>query len=353
MIEAILREDLYWLGPHVGIGWAETPRATEMVDGIFSKALPAKGAQSYEVADWALEGGIVERRKPGVVFATVGTATAEIDFPATGTYIIGVVARGTPCEGVYPVVRVAIDGRALGTIGVPDDRWHTVTTFGRVEQGRHKVSVAFTNDASNPPAEDRNLYVDKVLIARDRGDSGVTFLTNPPAVAVAARGKGTLAIDRVRWDTQQQNARKAARYAGSLLGALGGDFTPRAGTVIACASMTPQPGMGHFRNFGSHVALACNGWVKGPIQVAAAGRYTIELMASGTPAGDVYPLVEVRLDGRKIGQVQLESGNWRPYWLGVDLPEGEHELALAFVNDLNRDGEDRNLMLERAVFYRE
>ena len=55
---------------------------------------------------------------------------------------------------------------------------------------------------------------------------------------------------------------------------------PRAGTLIACASTTSQPGTGHFRSFGSHVALA-------------------------------------------------------------------------FVNDINRDGEDRNLMLERAVFYRE
>ena len=266
---------------------------------------------------------------------------------------MGIVARGTPCEGVYPLVRVAVDGRPLGTIGVPDDRWRTVTTLGRVERGRHKVSVAFLNDASRPPAEDRNLFVDKVLVARDPDASGVTFLTSPPAVAVAAHGKGTAGESTACAGTPSSPTRKAARYAGSLLEALGGDFTPRTGTVIACASMTPQPGMGHFRNFGSHVALACNGWVKTPVEVAAAGRYAVELVASGTPAGGVYPLVEVHLDGRRIGQVQLTGGGWRPYWLAVDLPQGRHELALAFVNDLNRNGEDRNVMLERVTFYRE
>jgi beta-galactosidase len=352
LLGAIAREDLYWLGRHVGIGWAETPRAAKMTDGIFSKTLDGKEVRFFEVEDWELEGGLVEKRSPGAVFATVGSAAAEVDFPETGDYVIGVVARGTPCKGVYPIVRVSIDGRWLGTIGVADEQWRTTTTFGRVEQGRHRLAIAFVNDASDPPREDRNLHVDKVLVARDAGASGLRLLTSPPAAAVARRGGGTVVVDQIRWDSEQENARKAARYAASLLAALGGDFTPRQGTAISCATMTPQQDMPFFHNNGTHVALSCNGYLKTPVEVAAAGRYTMELVASGTAALDVYPLVEVRLDGRKLGQVQLTGGAWRSYWIEVDLPAGRHELALAFVNDFSTATEDRNVMLDRAVFHR-
>ena len=79
---------------------------------------------------------------------------------------------------------------------------------------------------------------------------------------MARRGKGMVVLDQLRWDTEPQNARKAARYAGSLLAALGGDFTPRLGVTIECEHMTPQPDMPFFHNYGTHVALACNGYVQ-------------------------------------------------------------------------------------------
>lgn len=354
LLKAITREDLYWLGPHVGIDWAETPRADEMVDGIFAKSLDGKDVRTLEIEDWKLEGQIVERRSPGVVFATTGSASTVVDFPATGDYVIGLVARGTPAKGEYPLARVSIDQKPLGLVAVADGQWHTVTTFGRVEQGRHEVSVAFINDGSNPPAEDRNLNVDKILIASDQeSGTAVRFLASPPAIGVARRGKGMIVLDQVRWDTEPQNTRKAARYAGALLAALGGNFTPRLGVAIECEQMTPQPEMPFFRNLGAHVSLACNGYVKAAVEVAATGRYTMEVTASGTKAAGVYPLVEVRIDGKLLGQVQLISGNWRPYSLPIELAAGTHELSLALVNDLNQDGEDRNLMLDKVIFYQE
>ena len=351
LLETVLREDLYWLGQHVGIGWAATPRAADMVDGLFSKTIADKAVRSFEVEDWMLKGSIVERREPGVTFATVGSASAEIDFPETGVYVIGIVARGTPCDGVYPVARVSIDDRLFGTIGVGRD-WSTTTTFATVEKGRHQVSVAFVNDGGNG-GEDRNLYVDKVLVARDDNPGAVGFLTAPPAVAVVSHGKGKLVVDQVRWDTEQPNARKASRYAGSLLTALGGNFPPRFGTTVQCEQMTPQPGMPHFHNRGTYASIACTGYVTTQVQVAASGRYTMKLVASGTPAGGVYPLVEVRVDDEAVGRIQLTGGSWRPYLIDVDLTEGRHELHLVFTNDSNQNGEDRNLMLDEVTFYRQ
>jgi len=353
LLNTLTREDLYWLGEHSGHGWATTPRAAAMVDAVFTRSLEGKRPTSYEVEDWELEGGIVERREPGVAFATVGSASARIEFPKTATYVVGLVARGTPCQGVYPVARVSIDGEPQGDLPVSSDEWHTATTFGRVERGRHEVTIAFTNDGSDPPREDRNLYVDKVLVAPDEGGRPIDFLTTPPAVAVARCGRGRLAVDQLRWDTEARNARKAARYASSLLTALGGDFPPRLGVTVECEAMEPQPGMQHFHNRGTFAALACTGYVKTPIEVAAAGRYVVEVVAAGSPAAGVLPIVEVRVDDQPAGRIELASTAWRPYPLSIELTQGTHELALAFTNDYNRDGEDRNLMLDKAVFYRD
>jgi hypothetical protein len=324
-----------------------------MADGVFVKTFANTKPTSYEIDDWRLEGGIVERVPPGVTFATVGSASKKIDFPEWGNYVVGLVARGTPCHGEYPLAEIKIDGKPFGTIAVNSPDWHTATTFGIVSKGEHEVSVAFMNDGSNPPKEDRNLYVDKVLIARDRERQTVRFLTSPPAIAEIQRGCGKVLIDLVRWDTEEQNARKAARLASTLLTEMGGDFQPRLGTTIECERMTPQPGMPFFSNHGGHAAMACNGYMQTPIQVAAAGRYSMELVASGTPAAGVYPLVEVAIDGKKAGQVQLTSGAWRSYFLELDLAVGDHQLRLSFVNDFNANSEDRNVILDKTSFYRE
>ena len=361
LLNRIAREDLYWLGEHVGISWSPTPRATEMADGMFGKRIDNKSSRQFEVEQWELEGYIVERREPGVTFATIGSASAEVDFLDAGTYVFGIVGRGTPCDGGWPMARVSIDDVPLGQTTIPSDGWQTSTVFGHVEKGRHRVSVAFINDQSNSEKhEDRNLYVDKVLVAFDPNPDA-SFLTSPPVTARIRRGQGQVVIDQLRWDTEQRNGRKATRYVSSLLTALGGDFTPRFCVTVECETLKPPPGMQHFRVAGGIVSQATNGTIRGPIHVAVAGRYTMELTARGTQLDGIYPLVEIHLDGQeqqqqqeRLGQVQIASDHWRSYPLSVQLPEGTHELSLSFVNDANRPGEaDRNVMYDRMVFYRD
>ncbi|NLX95909.1 MAG: hypothetical protein GXY83_07020 [Rhodopirellula sp.] len=349
----IAREDLYWLGEHVGIGWAETPRADGMADGSLGVTLEGKQVQTHEVEQWKLEGSIVEARAPGVTFATSGSASAELELPESARYVFGIVARGTPADGVWPRCRVSVDGETLGIVGVASDAWQTATCFGQIEKGRHAISIEFINDGGNSQRhEDRNLFVDKLLIARDDA-ADTAFLTNPPAVTAIPRGKGVLVLDLLRWDTEDRNARKAARYAGALLTSLGGNFSARHGVAIECETMTPQPDMPHFQNRGNAVSLACNGCIERPVRVEANGGYTVEILASGSSVEGVYPLVELRIDGEPVGQIQLKSGGWRTYPLKTNLTAGEHRLSLAFVNDLQRQGEDRNVLLDKATFYPE
>jgi hypothetical protein len=79
----------------------------------------------------------------------------------------------------------------------------------------------------------------------------------------------------------------------------------------------------------------------------------MEVFAGGTPAKGEYPIVEVSLDGRMVARIQTTAFDCRPYPVTVDLSRGQHELKLAFVNDLNVGGEDRNLFLEKVVCSRE
>jgi len=248
---------------------------------------------------------------------------------------------------------VTVGGTVFGVIATSSNQWQTVSAIGRVEKGRHPVKIAFVNDESRPPEEDRNLYVDKVLIAPADDPGSLSFLTTPPTTAVAQRGRGMIVIDELCWDTEQRNHRKATRYTSSLLEALGAPFTSRCGVAVQCEQMTPDPGVTLFSRDGGYATLAANGTFRTRIQAAATAAYTMELVASGTQVTNVYPLVDVQIDGRKIGSIQLTQTGWRAYPLALELTQGPHELALAFVNDACIPGvADRNLQMDKVVFYR-
>jgi len=170
--------------------------------------------------------------------------------------------------------------------------------------------------------------------------------------AVVQRGRGTIVVDQLCWDTEERNGRKAARYASSLLEALGAPFLSRCGVAVPCGQMAPDPGVTLFSREGGIATLAANGTIRTRIQVARTATYIVELVASGTQVEDVYPLVEVGVDGRKAGAIQLLQAGWSAYRLELELARGQHELALSFVNDACIPGvADRNLQMDKVVFY--
>jgi hypothetical protein len=285
------------------------------------------------------------------LFASAGTATGKIDVAESGKYGIGIRARGTPCRGVYPIAEIRVDGESFGSVPLDGDEWQDVGVFGHLEQGAHQITVAFVNDASNPPQEDRNLEVDQVLVVRDRGADASVFLTAPAAVVVQDHGKGRVVFDNLRWDTEADNGRKADRYACALLTELEADFTPRSAVTLECEQMTPQPEMNHYHSDGSTAYMGCNGYIQTNIQVAESRSYAAELLASGDASENICPLVEIRIDGQRIAQVQLTTEGWRSYPISLELEEGQHELSLWFLNDYSSPSGDRNLRLDKLVIY--
>ncbi len=69
LLSRLAREDLYWLGDHKGISWAETPRATGMADCTFGKSLDDLKPVTYEFGNWTLDGQLVERRGAAAAYA--------------------------------------------------------------------------------------------------------------------------------------------------------------------------------------------------------------------------------------------------------------------------------------------
>lgn len=86
-----------------------------------------------------------------------------IIFPRSGTYELEVVARGSIAAGVWPNMQLRLDQVSKADITVNTTTWKSFIKQVSVTSGSRRVAVAFTNDYYVAP-EDRNLYVDKVII---------------------------------------------------------------------------------------------------------------------------------------------------------------------------------------------
>ena len=86
------------------------------------------------------------------------------------------------------------------------------------------------------------------------------------------------------------------------------------------------------------------------VRISKPGTYRITILAGGSPAVGVYPVAAIRIDGEAVARVALMHGDTRAYVAMADLPAGEHQLSVAFVNDAQIGGEDRDLYLSAVGF---
>jgi beta-galactosidase len=348
MTASVTKEDLYWLGQHVGVGHRTTPRSAEMIDFMFGKSIEGKQPTTYEAEDMRAQGKIVHPVDGGIGMFTVGSASTEVDFGPGGAYIFGLSIGGTSALGVWPDAELRIGGRLIGRVAAAQADYSVITLFGEVPSGEHIVSISFPNDGGGPD-EDRNLYFDKLLIVKDEpARDGPVLLTTPPALARIPRGKGAIIIDQIKWDTERRNGTRAARYICGLLTELGARFRTAAAVYLEAEAMAPKPDMPHFRRTASSARLGTNGYIETSFRCAAPGRCVFTLVAGGTRAEGEYPIVEVHIDGASVGAVTLESEAMSSYPLEVGLTEGEHQLRLVFTNDKHAPPEDRNLFIDRV-----
>lgn len=78
------------------------------------------------------------------------------------------------------------------------------------------------------------------------------------------------------------------------------------------------------------------------------GEIEITVQASGTPASDIWPIMEIFIDKKKVGSASVIKGGTYTFKTKVE-ESGYHKLLVAFVNDsTSNDVGDRNLFVGQA-----
>jgi hypothetical protein len=345
LIEAITRDDLYWVGERrPGPMWANRSVATGVADGALSLDLDFEPIRVFAAQEMEIEGQIVQRQADHIIMATTGAARVRFAAPADGTYLIRVQARGTKCEGVYAIAVVSVDRRPIGMVAT-GEQWEGRTLPTQLSAGEHEIEVRFINDRNAPP-EDRNFYLREVAVGLAPPNMPqVVQIASGPCVAALPLGKGMVVVNFLRWDTEENNANKAQRFFAALLTGVGADFRDEFGVAYDITEFKPMEGLAHYSASAGIARLGSSGWIEGQIEVPTTGDYLLRIEAGGTKAAGEYPQVAVSVDGQEVATVNLTGEGWRYYSVRTRLEAGQHTLRLLFTNDYYKPPEDRNLML--------
>jgi hypothetical protein len=87
----------------------------------------------------------------------------EINFPESGLVSVYITAKGTPVQGIYPLLTLMLDHERPVMLTIDHSKWKTFQKTLRVSAGKHTLTVAFVNDAFQYP-EDRNLEIQSLRI---------------------------------------------------------------------------------------------------------------------------------------------------------------------------------------------
>jgi len=349
LLDFLTREDLYWIGRTP----SELAANTNAIFVPEASSISTQGAiPAVENAE--LEGQILREQGGEILMATNGKVTWEIEFPQDGMYQFILLAYGTPLSGVYPQAQVMVDNVPIGMLIVASKAPRAYQLFFNGQAGKHRVSVAFTNDEYNPP-EDRNLILSAYLVSpvSDMGD--IESLAIPAALVNMPIGKGRLILSTIEWDNAGQNSLRGQRYFAGLLTGLGVTYAAGGAPVfgLEAESLAPMPNFLYFEVAGGNVAMYTEGYIQGPIRVTRPGRYRIGILAKGTPVGGIYPILQIELNDKVLGEVNL-TGGWEMHYILVELSDGTFPLRLRFINDAwsPATGEDRNVWIDRIEFER-
>lgn len=347
-IDGLSNQELYWYGSRKELSYRQlTPLSNEVVRHAVAAGLPVSPNWTILKADALKPQSDKPSLRNGVMFmGTTATVEAEIEFASGGQYAIGAVMKGTPLGGIHPLVDVLVDGRRRATLATAGKEWDLSWCSLSMDAGRHRIGLRFANDEYNPTTrEDRNLWI-KQLQTVSTGSLKSQQLLAPAALVKASLGKGVVLVDQVRWDAEV-GGEKAHRYISNLLTNLGVAFgSSNAGVRIAgdrFVAVRKSPGI-RFRD--GKAFLGANGTVVAKLTFARSARYQFRIRASGTPAEGQLPNVALSIDGKRVGDVTLRRTTGHTLLLEADVPAGEHEIGLAFTNDLYRPPEDRNLVVD-------
>lgn len=347
-IDGLTNQELYWYGSRKDLGHRElTPLSSEVVHYSVVPGLPEAPAWKLVKPEaFVPQTGKVSLRDDSLYMGSLASVETDVEFARSGPYALGLLLKGTPLGGIFPLVDVLIDGRRCASLSAQGISWSFAWCSVGVEAGRRRVGLRFANDEYDPEHhEDRNLWIKQLQTVPTR-DLRADKLIAPAALVQASLGKGTILIDQVRWDAKI-GSDQSKRYLSTLLTNLGADFgSSSQGLRIAgerFSAVKPSPGL---RFADGKAYLGTNGRVIAKVKFATTRSYEFRVRASGTPAEGVFPHLALSIDGKAVSGATLARGEWHTLPMEAAVSAGEHEVGLALTNDLYRPPEDRNLRVE-------
>jgi hypothetical protein len=257
-------------------------------------------------------------------FDSEAEAMGKFTAPASGSYLVTVHVAATEAGNEPAKIALRVNGKDVSTYDVTtrwkDDKgpWQRITKTVQLNAGESRISVAFLNDHSDPmnpdaSKRDRNVALDKIDI---QGPSGL----------LAPRGSKFL-----RW--------------------LIGD-KPVGLPVLQLSGEDFDKGEGDAGRDTGAMSLASSGYIKHGVEITEAGKYKFTLKVGAQQAGDEPAKTELRIAGKTVGAFSVTAKNQAPQWFHVetDLPAGNHELQVWFMNDFYDPAtkQDRNLWIHQV-----
>ncbi len=144
-----------------GPGDSDSPSSNDSIVQTDPNANACAAADAtYEAELMQSSTGVAE--PPGWNLWSNGWIATQHSFSA-GRTTITVNAKGSPASGAWPNMVVQVGSKQIGSVIVSSSNYAAYSfTFDAVAATRD-LRIAFTNDLRAPP-EDRNLYVDRVVI---------------------------------------------------------------------------------------------------------------------------------------------------------------------------------------------
>jgi hypothetical protein len=337
---------LFWAGEFTEQYWA-FPRLTEdFAARLFEAPEDWGGARIFPASEFTVTGSGEPAGDGTVILYGNGALALELDVAAEGLYDLGVLARGTPVDGEYPILQVEVDGEGQGYLGAGAELAVSSLRLP-LAAGTRRLRLTFINDSYDPP-EDRNLLFAELRVKGAPASEAVQRLTQPAALVRLPHGAGFVLLDDLNWELADAQPKKQA-FLATLLRSLGVSLDPSLSAhTLEAEDMDVVSGSLVYK-MDTGVVLASSGAVAGSFTLPEGGTCLIKLAAWGTPVAGVYPLAEIAVDGSPVGRLTAGAETPGSYALEAVLGEGAHTLSVSFVNDAYAPPEDRNLFVDKVV----
>jgi YVTN family beta-propeller protein len=125
------------------------------------------------------------------------------------------------------------------------------------------------------------------------------------------------------------------------------------GSCSACPACAPANYEAEtmYHSTGGSTSGGWNIWSNGYVSTQHAfgqGATTITVYARGSVAANVWPNMRVLVGGVVLGNVAVNTTSYRAYSFSYAANAGSAEIRVQFTNDLNQNGQDRNLYVDRV-----